>query len=70
MASPADKLNINLNQNLWGLVVSFLSLGAAEHYDLCTLYWFALATSVIMVVSIVVTTFVYTKNYVSKKSGG
>ena len=26
-----DKFNVNLNQNLWGLVVAYLALGSAEH---------------------------------------
>jgi hypothetical protein len=29
--NPADYLKIKLNQNLWGLIVSFIALGAAEY---------------------------------------
>jgi hypothetical protein len=35
---PTDDFKINLNQNLWGLVVALGFLGAAEFYDLGTLW--------------------------------
>lgn len=63
MAGPADQFKINLNQNLWGLVVSFAALGVAEHFKLCTLFWFAAITSAIMLLSVAVTTVAYTVNY-------
>jgi hypothetical protein len=63
MAIPDEHFKINLNQNLWGLVVGLGFLGAAEHYDLCTLFWFAVVVSGIMVASVAVTTFAYTINY-------
>lgn len=66
--SVDDKFRINLNQNLWGLVVAFGALGAAEHYKLCALFWFAVAASVIMVLSVAVTTLAYTKNYWKEKN--
>jgi hypothetical protein len=34
-----DKLHINLNQNLWCLVVGFAALGAAERWCLRYLFW-------------------------------
>lgn len=69
MANPADNFKINLNQNLWGLLVSFGFLGAAEHYELCVLFWFSVITSAAMVISVCFTTFAYTKNYLSNKTG-
>ena len=33
-----DKFNINLNQNLWGLVVAYAALGVAEHWCLRWLF--------------------------------
>ncbi len=68
MADPAEHFKINLNQNLWGLLVSFAFLGAAEYYKLCVLFWFSVVPSVAMVVSVCFTTWSYTKNYVFKKS--
>jgi hypothetical protein len=65
--SAAEQFKINLNQNLWGVVVSFGALGAAEYYKLCTLFWFAAVVSVIMVASIAVTTIAYTINYWKNK---
>ena len=67
MSSPAEQFKINLNQNLWGLVVGLVTLGAAEHFTLCTLYWFGVAVSLIMLTSIAVTTFAYTLNYWKNK---
>ncbi|MGX8884022.1 hypothetical protein ACWWD9_12510 [Methylovorus sp. SPW-M1] len=61
--SAAEQFKINLNQNLWGVVVSFSALGAAEYYNLSTLFWFAVVVSVIMVASIAVTTLAYTIKY-------
>jgi len=67
MPKPVDNLNINLNQNLWGLIVSLGSLGSADYFKLGTLYWFSLVIAVVMTVSIAVTTLAYTKAYWMKK---
>lgn len=67
MAGPEEQFKINLNQNLWGLVVAFGALGAAEHYRLCTLFWFSAVVSIIMVLSVAVTTVAYTTNYWKQK---
>ncbi len=68
MANLPEQFKINLNQNLWGLVVAFTSLGVAEHLKLCVLFWFATVTSIIMVVSILITTFAYTQIYWRKRT--
>lgn len=70
MENPADKININLNQNLWGLLVGFGFLGVSEYYNLCVSLIFATILSVIMLISICFTTFAYTVNYMNKKNGG
>ena len=67
MSSPQDQFKINLNQNLWGLVVGLGAMGAGEHYNLCTLFWFSVVVSVIMVASLAVTTLAYTINYWKNK---
>jgi len=69
MTSPQDQVKINLNQNLWGLVVGLSAMGAAEHYNLCTLFWFSVVVSAIMVASLAVTTLAYTSNYWKNKQG-
>ncbi len=63
MSNPAEQFKINLNQNLWGLLLGLAALGKAEHFALCTLFWFALALSVIMTISVIFTTIAYTVNY-------
>ena len=68
MSNPVDNFKINLNQNLWGLLISFGFLGAAEHYDLGVLFCFSVISSLVMVISIIFTTYAYTKNYVNKKN--
>jgi hypothetical protein len=67
MNNPGEQFKINLNQNLWGLVVGLVSLGVAEHYSLCVLFWFAVVVSGIMVLSVAFTTIAYTINYWKEK---
>lgn len=67
--NPAESFKINLNQNLWGLVVSFVSLGTAEYFKLCTLFWFSVVVAVVMTLSIGITTYAYTKTYWKNKNG-
>ena len=69
MAIPTEPFKINLNQNLWGLMVGLGTLGVAEYFKLCTLFWFAVVVSVIMVSSITITTWAYTVNYWKHKQG-
>lgn len=65
-----DNFKINLNQNLWFLIITLACLGAAEYYKLCTLYWFGLLLSSIAAVSFTVTLTAYTINYVKGKNRG
>lgn len=67
MSTPAEQFKINLNQNLWGLVVGLTALGAAEHFQLRTLFWFSVGVSSIMVISVAVTTLAYTIKYWKNK---
>lgn len=67
MNNPTDAFKINLNQNLWGLIVAFGALGFAEHYRLDTLFWFAAAVSCVMTLSVVITAAVYTYDYCKGK---
>jgi hypothetical protein len=63
-----DKLNINLNQNLWGLVVCYGALGTAEHWGLKYLLWLALMASVGMTISVLITVGFYTVEYCKKRA--
>lgn len=67
MSNPGEQFKINLNQNLWGLVVGLIGLGVAEHFNLCTLFWFAVVVSGVMVLSVIFTTIAYTINYWKEK---
>lgn len=66
-SSIPEHFKINLNQNLWGIAASFLALGAAEHYNLKALFWFAVILSGIMSISIAVTTTAYTIRYLGRR---
>lgn len=68
MQAALDKLNINLNQNLWGLLISFTSLGISEYFDLKILIVFGLILSIISSLSYLVTTIAYTINYWKNKT--
>jgi len=67
MSNPAEQFKINLNQNLWGLVVGLSALGIAERFELCTLFWFSCVVSSIMVISVAVTTWAYTVTYLKNR---
>jgi len=67
MSSVNEAFKINLNQNLWGLLVALVALGTSEHFQLHTLYWISLAVSGVMTVSVTVTTLAYTINYWKNK---
>jgi hypothetical protein len=62
-----DKININLNQNLWALVASYLALGAAEHWHLGHLLWLARIAATVTTWSLVATCAAYSWNYCKKK---
>lgn len=62
-----DNFKINLNQNLWGLFISLLTLGLSDHFDLKSLYWFGVILSIIASLSFVVTLTAYTINYWQNK---
>lgn len=63
-----DIFKINLNQNLWGLLISLLTLGISEYYCLCSLYKFGLFLSILSTLSFSVTLMAYTFKYIKKKS--
>jgi hypothetical protein len=67
MTNLADDFKINLNQNLWGLVVALISLGLSEHLALRVLFWFAVVLVSLMTLSVVATTIAYTLRYCRNK---
>ena len=58
-----DKFNINLNQNLWGLVVAFAALGMAEYWCLKWLFRLSLTVAIVMSISVFFTILFYTERY-------
>ena len=58
-----DNIKLNLNQNLWALLVTLVAVGAAEYYNLCTLYIFGVILSTLVSLSFGVTLIAYTINY-------
>lgn len=63
MDASADRLKINLNQNVWGLVVALAALGVGEYFKLSVLFIFGVVIALIMVISVAFTTYAYTVNY-------
>jgi hypothetical protein len=63
-----DKLYINLNQNLWGLVVGYAALGISEHWCLHWLFRLSLIVSIGLSISVMFTVAFYTWDYCRKKA--
>jgi hypothetical protein len=65
--NPTEKFRINLNQNLWGLIVALTGLGLGEYYSLCTLFIISLIVSIGASISFLFTLVAYTINYWKNK---
>mgnify|MGYP001617680691 CR=1 len=65
--STIDNFKINLNQNLWVLVISLLGLGIAEYFNLPILLNISCFLSIISTSSVLFTLFFYTFNYCKAK---
>jgi hypothetical protein len=63
-----ENFKINLNQNLWVLIVALLTLGCSEYFKLKMLYYFGFWLSIPASISIILSLFYYTKNYIQNKS--
>ena len=64
-----DKLNINLNQNLWGLIVAYAALGASEHWGLKLLGVLSFIVAIGLSISVLFTFGFYTVKYCKGKTG-
>jgi hypothetical protein len=62
-----DDVKININQNLWGLLLGLGALGASEYFNLHTLYWLSSVIAVVMMLSMVFTVTFYTIHYCKRK---
>ena len=65
--SALDMLRINLNQNLWGLVVSYSAVGLSQRYGFHELWWLAFVMSCFMSLSVLMCLVFYTVNYCRNK---
>lgn len=68
MDKVSENFKINLNQNLWVLVVSFLGLGFAEYFELPKLLKLSFLLSVVSIISVFFTLVFYTINYCKNKN--
>lgn len=59
---------LNSNQNLWVLFISYAALGGAEYWRIQFLCWLSLVVSVAATISVLFTTFFYTRAYCKKKN--
>lgn len=62
-----DKFKINLNQNLWGLVVAYAALGAAEYWQLEWLKWLTGVVAAGISFSVLICLVFYTWHYCVRK---
>jgi cytochrome c oxidase subunit IV len=64
----ADDVKINLNQNLWALLLSLGALGAADYFKLSALFrWLSLILAIGMTASMAFTVTFYTIHYCKRK---
>jgi len=64
---PTEKFNINLNQNLWLLLITLIALGVREYFCLNSLYIFAFILTIMSIISIIFTLTAYTIRYCMDK---
>ncbi len=62
-----DKFKINLNQNLWGLIISYSAVGLSQRYGFHELWWLAFVVSCAMSLSLLVCLVFYSINYCREK---
>jgi len=67
MTDVAENFKINLNQNLWGLIVSYATVGLSERYGFHQLWWLAFVVSCMMSCSVFICLIFYPINYCKKK---
>lgn len=62
-----NSFKINLNQNVWLLALSLISLGTSEYFCLRTLFCFSVILAFLTFASVAVTLYAYTVNYYRDK---
>jgi hypothetical protein len=64
-----DKLKINLNQNIWWLIISYSTVGFSQRYGFHELWWLAFVMSCFCSLSVLICLAFYTINYCRHKYG-
>lgn len=64
----SDNFKINLNQNIWSLIVAIITLGLSEFYNLKYTFLFGFLLSFLSLISFTITLYSYTLNYFIKKN--
>jgi hypothetical protein len=67
MNKAIGDIKVNMNQNLWGLLISYVSLGISEYYKLTVLLCLSIILAIILTISVIITTIAYTLNYWKEK---
>jgi len=62
-----DKFKVNLNQNIWILIISLLGLGFSEYFNLQKLMTISFLLTIISFISVFFTLIFYTTNYCKNK---
>lgn len=63
-----DKFKINLNQNLWGMVVSYVTTGLSQRYGFHELWWLSFVVACVMSLSVLICIAFYTFDYCQRKA--
>lgn len=61
------KIDLNLNQNLWAVLISLVGIGFAEYYKLSVLFVFSCILGVMTFLSFCFTLYFYTFHYCKNK---
>lgn len=62
-----EQFKIKLNQNIWGLIVGYAAVGAAEYYKLRALYCMSTIVASALSLSVIITVGFYTYRYCKDK---
>lgn len=63
-----DPAKVNLNQNLWALVISLSALGFSEYFHLEKLECISYVISILTSISVILTLVFYTLRYCKNKA--
>jgi hypothetical protein len=62
-----DTFKINLNQNLWAVIITLSALGVSEYFGLSHLFCISYILAIVSALSFIITIAFYTWKYCSNK---